>query len=185
MNTQANDDDGLRMIPTREVLDVDGVECRRWIGTTPDGGSVELFVHRVGTGDPRAEAWLDARLSPSPTRPPESLSSWILLDVDDLAKSVVETAERNFRNPNRSPLQRQCDELVLHAARGGEVGLATCLQFLQSLRVLGAMSQTAQVLFTLSHEVAAMRAERSRAIREDLDFRNDVGPGGDDTGADV
>lgn len=154
------ENDGVRVNPTREIVDVDGVECRRWIGETPGGGSVELFVHRVGASDPTATAWLDARLDDSPTPPPEGLTSWVMLDAASMRDTVLETARTNVRRPNRSALQRQCDALIINAVGEGEVELATALQFLQAIRVMGAMPHATRILFTLTHELAAMRRQK-------------------------
>jgi hypothetical protein len=59
------------MRPTGEFVVLNGVVCRRWIGSIPPGRLVDVFVQRIGTADPAAQAVLDAVLTPMPA-PPEA-----------------------------------------------------------------------------------------------------------------
>lgn len=55
---------------TDTVTSIDGVEVRLWRGTTGEGNRVEVYVHRIGTDDPRAQAELERAVSERP-RPVE------------------------------------------------------------------------------------------------------------------
>lgn len=37
----------LTITPTEKITHLDGVPCRLWEGTAPDGTPVKVFVHRV------------------------------------------------------------------------------------------------------------------------------------------
>lgn len=41
----------LQIEATDQIFHVDGVPCRRWIGTTPDGHPCDVLVHRIGAPD--------------------------------------------------------------------------------------------------------------------------------------
>lgn len=53
----------LTIESTDEITTIDGVPVRRWRGRTESGRPVDVFVHRVATADPWAQAELDAVLA--------------------------------------------------------------------------------------------------------------------------
>ncbi len=46
--------------PTTTCVVLNGVPTRLWEGTTAEGNPVDVFVHRIGSGDEKATAELDA-----------------------------------------------------------------------------------------------------------------------------
>lgn len=51
---------------TPTTTTIDGVPVRLWRGRTEGGNPVEVFVHRVGSDDPAAQAELEAVLRETP-----------------------------------------------------------------------------------------------------------------------
>lgn len=56
----------LTIVPTLIITTIDGVPVRLWRGETEDGRPVEVFVHRVRSDDPDAQAQLGAVLAEVP-----------------------------------------------------------------------------------------------------------------------
>jgi len=61
----------LTIEATNEIELVNGVLCRRWAGRTPAGDQVDLWVHLIGSSEPRAWVYLnESGLAPMEA-PPE------------------------------------------------------------------------------------------------------------------
>jgi len=61
----------LTIESTPTITEIDGVPCRLWRGTTEGGRPVDVYVHRIGSADPRAQEELDRRLVEMPAVPRE------------------------------------------------------------------------------------------------------------------
>ena len=56
----------LTIESTDTLTHIDGVPVRLWRGTTEAGNPVDLFIHRVASADPAAQAELSRELGEQP-----------------------------------------------------------------------------------------------------------------------
>lgn len=134
----------LLIEPTDELTRLDGVPVRRWTGTGPNDGRFDVWVHRVGSDDPRALDYMEACLVPQP--PPKSVDGRAGRDrLRGILLASMADAER--KGPDRlGPVEWSLHLLLKELMKAGRLENAVAFVMLCGLDNLGLSKEVVNLL---------------------------------------
>jgi hypothetical protein len=121
---------------TDDTVRIDGLECRRWKGTGPDGCGFLVWVARCNPMDERAVAYAEANLSPVDP-PGRIVPVTVSLSADELRACVARWIVDTWGTIHESRTQASMMRLVKTAHEDGEDAVALSLVLLMAARSSG------------------------------------------------